>query len=128
MDFQKELEKHPDLEGPERQELEKLVDLQKDVAVGQSAEDFVRHPFFKVFENKMNDMINDSKNKILDIKTTEELKAYQAGIAVIKELKGWINSYIMRARIGRQAIEQYEKDTTMIQEKIQEVVDRSAQQ
>lgn len=127
MDFQKELEKYPDLDDADRQELEKLAEMQKDIAVGGSAEDFIRHPFFKSFENKMNDMINDSKNKILEIKSTGELKAYQAAISAIKELKDWMNSRVMKGRIAKQAIDLYEKDTETMNEKIQEVIDKSAQ-
>lgn len=126
-DYLKEIEKNPDIDGPEKQELEKLAEMQKDVAIGSSAEDFIRHPFFKAFENKMNDMINDSKNKILEIKSVEELKAYQANITAIKELKGWLNSHVMKGRVARQAIDLYEKDTDAMNEKIQAAIDKSNQ-
>lgn len=128
MDYQKEIEKYPDLDTPERQELEKLIVMQKDIAIGNSAEDFIRHPFFKSFENKMNDMINDSKNKILEVKSTADLKAYQAGITAVKELKGWLNSHVMKGRVAKQAIDQYEQDTETMNAKIQEVIDKSAPQ
>lgn len=127
MDFQKELEKYPDLEGPDKDELQKLAGMQKDIAIGGSAEDFIRHPFFKSFENKMNEMINDSKNKILEIKSIDDLKAHQAGIAAIKELKGWLNSFVMKGRVAQQAISLYEKDTEELNAKIQEAIDKSNQ-
>lgn len=126
-DFAKELEKHPDLEVSDRQELERLASMQKDVAVGGSAEDFIRHPFFKSFENKMNDMINDAKNKILSVETIEDLKAHKAGVAAISELKQWLNAHVIKGRVAKQAIDLYEKDTEKMNEKIQEAVDKANQ-
>lgn len=123
MDYEKELAKYPDLEPADRAELEKLAVMQKDIAVGGSAEDFVRHPFFKFFENKMNEMINDSKNKILAIETIEDLRAHKAAVEAISELKKWINSHVIKGRVAKQAIDLYEKDTEVMNEKIQEAVD-----
>lgn len=124
-DYAKELERYPDLEGSDRQELEKLASMQKDVAIGGSAEDFIRHPFFKMFENKMNEMIGDTKNKILEIETTDDLKAFKSRIEAIKELKQWLNSFVLKGRVASQAIDLYEKDTETINEKVQAIVDKS---
>ena len=127
MDYAQELDKYPDASDEEKAELRKLAELQKDIAIGDSAEDFIRHPFFKSFENKMNDMINDSKSKILDIQSVEELKAYQASISAIRDLKAWLNAKVMAGRVGRQAIEMYEKDTEDMNAKIQKAIDESKQ-
>lgn len=127
MDFQKELDTHPDLEVSDRQELEKLASFQKDIAIGGSAEDFIRHPFFKSFENKMNDMINDAKNKILTIETIEDLKAHKAGVAAISELKKWLNAHVIKGRVAKQAVDLYEKDTEQMNVKIQDAIDKANQ-
>jgi uncharacterized protein YjgD (DUF1641 family) len=125
MDFAKELEKYPDASPEEKKELEQLAGMQKDVAIGNSAEDFIRHPFFKMLENKMNDMINDSKGKLFEIETLEELQAHKASIKSIVDLKAWLNSYVMKGRIGRQAIEMYEKETDELNYKVQELIDKA---
>lgn len=127
MDYKKELETNPDLPEAEKAELEKLATMQRDIAVGDSAEDFIRHPFFKTFENKMNEMINDSKNKILEMESIDDLKAFKAGIAAIKELKAWLNSFVIKGRVARQAIDMYEQDTEDINAQIQEAVDKANQ-
>lgn len=125
MDYQKELEKYADAPAEDKADLEKLVSIQKDIAIGSSAEDFVRHPFFATFEKHMNEVIADTKGSILKVTTIEELKAYQAGIAAIQELKQWINSKVIAKRVGLQAIEIYEKDTQDLNEKIQDFVDKN---
>lgn len=125
MDFQKELEKYPDATPEEKAELSKLAEMQRDIAIGASAEDFVRHPFFKTFENHMNEVISDSKGKILEIKSMEQLEAHKSAIAAVTELKQWINKRVMAGRIGKQAISMYEEDTEKINAKIQEAVDQS---
>lgn len=125
MDYQKEMEKYPDASPEEKAELSKLATMQKDIAIGGSAEDFVRHPFFKFFENHMNDVINDSKGAIMKVQTLDELKAHQAGIAAISELKQWINSKVIAGRVGQQAINLYEQDTETLNQKIQAAVDKA---
>lgn len=124
-DYQKELEKYADAPAEEKVELEKLASLQRDIAIGSSAEDFIRHPFFKAFEAHMNDVIADTKGAIMKIESVEQLKAYQAGIAAITELKQWLNSKVISKRVAAQAIEIYEKDTEDLNAKIQEVVDKN---
>lgn len=124
MDYQKELENYPDAAPEERKELEKLAAMQKDIAISGSAEDFIRHPFFKFFENHMNNVVADTKGAILKVASLEELKAHQAGIAAIVELKQWLNSKVIAGRVAKQAIDMYEKDTEVMNTKIQEVVDK----
>ena len=46
MDYQKELEMYPDASADEKAELAQLANMQKDIAVADSAADFIRHPFF----------------------------------------------------------------------------------
>lgn len=128
MDYAKELEKYPDAAPEEKIELEKLAVMQKDIAIGGSAEDFIRHPFFKTFENHMNDVINDTKGAILKVTTIEDLKSHQAAITAISELKKWLNTKVIAGRVAKQTIDQYEQDTDKINEKIQEVVDKANQQ
>lgn len=128
MDYAKELEKYPDAAPEEKMELEKLAVMQKDIAIGGSAEDFIRHPFFKTFENHMNDVINDTKGAILKVTTIEDLKSHQAAITAISELKKWLNTKVIAGRVAKQTIDQYEQDTDKINEKIQEVVDKANQQ
>lgn len=125
MDYSKELEKYADAPAEEKVEIEKLASLQKDIAIGSSAEDFVRHPFFKAFENHMNEVIADTKGAIMKVESIEQLKAHQAGIAAVTELKQWINAKVIAKRVGIQAIEIYEKDTEDLNSKIQEAVDKS---
>jgi hypothetical protein len=127
MDYQAELEKYKDAPEEQRQELAKLAELQKDISAGETASDFVRHPFFKLFENKMNEMINDSKNKILEIESLEDLKAHKAAITAISELKKWINSHVVKGRFAAAAIDQYEKDTEEMNFRIQAAIDESNQ-
>jgi hypothetical protein len=124
-DYAQELKKYPDASDEEKGELIKLAELQKDISIGQTAEDFVRHPFFKIFEDQMNEMINDTKGKLLKVTTIEELKAHQAAIEAIKELKQWINKKIIAKRVAAQAIDIHEKETEEINAKIQEAVDKS---
>jgi hypothetical protein len=124
MDYQKELELYPDASADDKAELQKLSELQKDIAISGSAEDFVRHPFFKAFENQMNDMINDSKGQILKIESLTELQSFKARIAAIVELKNWVNKKIIAGRIAKQAIDIYEQDTNDLNAKIQEAVDK----
>jgi len=131
MDYQAELKKYGDEILPEEKaELEKLSELQKDMAIGGSAEDFVRHPFFKTFENHMNDVINDSKGVMAKLLATPnvmlaDLQAHQAGINAIKELKQWINTKVIAKRIAAQAIEMYEHETEDLNTKIQEAIDKA---
>lgn len=124
-DYAKEIEKYPDMPEIEKQEMQKLASMQRDIAIGDSAEDFIRHPFFRSFEIKMNEMINDSKNKILEIETADELKAFKQRIAAIRELKEWLNAHVIKGRVARQAIDVYEKDTQDMNAKIQEAIDKS---
>jgi hypothetical protein len=123
MDYKKELESYPDASPEDKAELEKLAGLQKDIAISGSAEDFIRHPFFKAFENHMNDMISDSKSKLMTIETLADLQAYKAGIAAIVELKQWLNSKVIAGRVAKKAIEIYEQDTEDLNARIQEAVD-----
>lgn len=131
MDYQKELEKFQDqLSEEEKKELSKLAVMQKDIAVGDSAEDFIRHPFFRAFEQQMNAMINDSNGEIATAlkkpgATMEDLKAINAGIEKIKELKRWLNKHVIAGRVARQAISVYEEDTETMNAKIQAAVDKS---
>ena len=125
MDYQKELETHDDISTEDKAELEKLAALQKDVAIAGSAEDFIRHPFFKTFENHLNDMINDSKGMILKIETVADLQAYKARITALQEIKQWLNSKVIAGRIAVKAIEIYEQDTEDLNTRIQEAVDES---
>jgi len=129
-DYAKELENYPDASEEEKAELAKLATMQKDIAIGGSAEDFIRHPFFKFFENHMNDMINDSKGKMSELLakpgiTIAELQAQQAGIDALKELKKWLNSKVMGGRIAKQAIDIYEQETEDMNQKVQEALDKS---
>lgn len=124
-DYQKELETYTDASADEKADLEKLAALQKDIAISGSAEDFIRHPFFKTFENHMNDVINDTKGEIMKIEDIADLKAYKARIEAVQELKRWINSKVMAGRIAQQAIEIYEQDTVTMNTKIQAAVDQS---
>lgn len=131
MDYQKELEKFQDaLSDDEKKELSKLAGMQKDIAVGDSAEDFIRHPFFRKFETHMNDMINDSNGEMAKILskpdvTLADLKAHQAGIEKLKELKKWLNKHVIAGRVARQAITIYEEDTDHMNAQIQAAVDKS---
>lgn len=125
MDYAKELKNNLDLAADERKDFEKLAAFQRDAAVGASAEDFIRHPFFKFFENKMNDMIGDSKNRIMNLETLEDLKAHKASIQAIVELKGWLNKHVLAGRIAATTVQQFEDDTDRINEKIQAAVDAS---
>ena len=124
-DYQKELNESPDALPEEKAELEKLVELQKDIAVSDSAEDFIRHPFFKFFENHLNDVMNDVKGEILKVESINDLKSYQARISAVREVKQWLNSKVMAGRIAKQAIEIYEQDTDAMNEKIQAAVDQN---
>lgn len=125
MDYQKELELATDVSVDDKADFAKLAAMQRDIAVAGSAEDFIRHPFFKAFENQMNEMIGDAKGAILKVTTIEELKAYQAGIAAIGELKRWLNSKVIAGRVAKQAIEIYEQDTETMNAVIQEAVDKA---
>ena len=125
MDYQKELEKYPDASTDEKAELQKLAELQKDIAIAGSAEDFIRHPFFKAFENQMNDMINDSKGQILKIESLADLQSFKSRIAAIVELKAWLNKKVIAGRVAKQALDIYESDTADLNAKIQEAVDKS---
>jgi len=124
MDYQKELETNPDALPEEKAELEKLASLQKDIAIAGSAEDFIRHPFFKTFENHLNDVVNDAKSSFLKIDNLNDLQVYKARIAAIQEVKQWLNSKVMAGRIATQAIDIYEQDTADIFEKIQSAVEK----
>lgn len=129
MDYQKELENFPEASPDEKAELQKLATMQKDIAIGGSAEDFVRHPFFKFFENQMNAIIADSKNEMAELlkrpeTTIGDIKAHQAGIEKIAELKRWINAKVIAKRVAEQAISMYEQDTEKMNEKIQAAVDK----
>ena len=78
----------------------------------------------------MNDVINDSKGKMSDLLakpdvTLGDLKAHQAGIEAVKEIKRWLNSKVMSGRVAKQAIDIYEQETDEIHQKIQEAVDKS---
>jgi len=127
MDYQKELETHPDLDAADKKELEMLASMQTDMAVAGSAEDFIRHPFFAYFEKKMNEIINDSKSKLLAVETIEDLKAHKAAVQAMVDLKAWLNSHVIKGRVAQQAITLYEQDTEVMNEKIQEAVDQANQ-
>lgn len=136
-DYQKELEKYQAvLTDEEKKELQKLAVMQKDVAVGESAEDFIRHPFFRKFEMQMNQMISDSNAEIAAIlakpispeEKVAEMSARQAGIEKIKDLKRWLNKHVIAGRVAKQAISVYEEDTEVMNSKIQEAVDQAKQQ
>ena len=128
MDYQKEIEKYgEDLPASDKADLEKLASMQKDIAIAGSAEDFIRHPFFKTFENHLNDMINDSKGMILKIETVADLQAYKARITALQEIKQWLNGKVIAGRIATKAIEIYEQDTEDLNARIQEAVDESQQ-
>jgi hypothetical protein len=99
--------------------------MQKDIAIAGSAEDFIRHPFFKTFENHLNEMINDSKGMILKIETVADLQAYKARITALQEIKQWLNGKVIAGRIAAKAIEIYEEDTEDLNTRIQEAVDKS---
>lgn len=124
-DYQKELETYVDASPEDKAELEKLASLQKDIAIAGSAEDFIRHPFFKSFENQMNNMINDSKGQILKIESLADLQSFKARIAAIVELKQWLNTKVIAGRVARKTIEIYESDTDDLNAKIQEAVDKA---
>lgn len=133
MDYQRELEQYQDqLSDEEKKELSKLSGMQKDIAIGDSAEDFIRHPFFRKFEMHMNEMITDSNGEMAKIlakpdATMADLKAQQAGIEKLKELKKWLNKHVIAGRVARQAITVYETDTEAMNAKIQAAVDKSNQ-
>lgn len=127
MDYQKELEKYPDATTEEKAELSKLASMQKDIAIAGSAEDFIRHPFFKFFENHLNEVINDAKGAIMKVATLDDLKAHQAGITAVTEIKQWLNSKVIAGRVAKQAIDLYEEDTEAMNHKIQEAVDKANQ-
>lgn len=124
MDYQRELDESPDVLPEEKADLEKLIELQKDIAVSDSAEDFIRHPFFKFFENHLNDVMNDTKGEILKVESINDLKSYQARISAVREIKQWLNSKVMAGRIAKQAIDVYEQDTNAMNEKIQAAVEQ----
>lgn len=124
-DYAKELENYSDAPADERKDLEKLAALQKDIAISGSAEDFIRHPFFKAFENHLNDMINDSKGAILTIESLADLQSFKERIKAIQEVKRWITSKVMAGRVAKQAIEIYEQETDDLNQKIQEAVEQS---
>ena len=128
LDYGEELKKYPDAVPEERAELEKLSNLQKDIAVADSVEDFIRHPFFKTFENHLNDVINDSKGAIMKIESVEALRAHQAAIKAVVEIKQWLNAKVIAGRVGRQAIELYEQETEDLNRRVQEAIDKSVQQ
>ena len=130
MDYEKELQKYPDAPLADRQELEKLAQLQKEIAIGNTAEDFVRHPFFQSFQDEMNRMIADHKGEmsaLLDKPgvTLAELQALKAGTQKIVELKNWINKKVMAGRIAKKTIADYEAETEDMNAKIQEAIDKS---
>lgn len=125
MDYQKELELYPDATPQEKEELQKLATLQKDIAVADSAADFIRHPFFKLFENHINDIINDTKGSILKVQDLADLKIYQAKIQTMIELKQWWNTFTLKGAVARKAIEIYESDTEDLNARIQEAVDKA---
>lgn len=130
MDYQKELEKYADAPLADRQELEKLAVLQKDIAIGGSAEDFVRHPFFKAFQDEMNRMIADNKGEMAALLdkpgvTIADMQALQAGTKKIVELKAWINKKVMAGRIAQKSIADYEAETEDMNAKIQEAIEKS---
>lgn len=133
MDYQKELEKYPDASAEDKKELEKLASMQKDIAIAGSAEDFIRHPFFKTFENKMNEMIADARGgmstmlKNPDV-TLGQLQSFQAGIDKIVELKAWMNSFVIKGRVAKQSIEIYEQETESMNDKIQAAIEKAAQE
>ncbi len=130
MDFQKELEKYPDAPEEDKQELQKLASMQRDIAIGDSAEDFIRHPFFQTFQNRMNEMINDTKGEVAALLkkpgvTIGEVQGVQNGIDKLIALKQWLNSKVIAGRVGKQAIEIYKQDTEDLNQKIQEAVDEA---
>lgn len=125
IDYAKELEKYPDATPEEKAELSKLAEMQKDIAIAGSAEDFIRHPFFKAFENHLNDVINDSKGQIMKIESVEELKAHQAAIKAVIEIKQWLNGKVIAGRVAKQAIDLYEQETEDMNFRIQEAVDKA---
>ena len=136
MDYQKELETYQEqLSDAEKKELSKLAGMQKDIAIGDSAEDFIRHPFFRKFEMHMNEMITDSNGALGAIlaKPIEpsiklaEMQAHQAGIEKLKELKRWLNKHVIAGRVAKQAISIYETDTEEMNARIQAAVDKSNQ-
>ena len=129
-DYSKELAEAVDAPPEDKKSLEKLVELQKDIAIAGSAEDFIRHPFFKLFENHINDIILDSKGKMSELlrkseTTMADLKAYQSGIDQMIELKKWWNAFVIKGRVARQAIEIYEQDTDDMNQQIQDAVEKS---
>lgn len=124
-DYAKELENYPDAPAEERKDMEKLAALQKDIAISGSAEDFIRHPFFKAFENHMNEMINDSKGAIMKIESIADLQSFKERIKAIQELKQWLNTKVMAGRIAKQAIDIYEQETDELNQKVQEAVEQS---
>lgn len=130
MDYQKEIEKYPDMELADRQELEKLAQLQKEIAIGGSAEDFVRHPFFKAFQDEMNRMIADNKGEMAALLakpgvTIADMQALQAGIKKIVELKAWINKKVMAGRIAQKSVADYEAETESMNGQIQSAIEKS---
>ena len=125
MDYQKELESYPDASVEEKRELEQLAGMQKDIAIADSAADFIRHPFFKLFENHINDIINDTKGSILKVQDLNDLKVYQAKIQTMIELKQWWNTFTLKGAVARKAIEVYESDTDDLNARIQEAVDKA---
>ena len=133
MDYQKELEKYQEvLTGDEKKELELLAGFQKDIAISDSAEDFIRHPFFRVFQDQMNAMITDANGEIASLLkkpgvTIEDLKTHQAGVEAIKKLKMWLNKRVLAGRIAKQGLTVYEQDTEEMNSRIQAAVDQSHQ-
>lgn len=129
-DYQKELDLYRDsLSDLEKTELQKLANMQKDIAVGDSAEDFIRHPFFRAFEQHMNEMIAGANTKLAEIiakpgTTMEDLKAHSAGIEKIKELKRWLNKHVIAGRVAKQSISLYEEETDKMNQKVQEAVEK----
>jgi len=128
MDYQKELENYPDAPEEEKAELAKLASLQKDIAIAGSAEDFIRHPFFKAFEDHLNQMISDTKGEFLKIEDLASLQAYKAKVEAYTEVKRWINARVIAGRIAKQAIDIYEQDTAEMNDKIQAAIDPSQPQ
>ena len=133
MDYQKELEQYQDqLSDDEKKELSKLAGMQRDIAIGDSAEDFIRHPFFRKFEMHMNEMITDSNGEMSKLlskpeTTMADLKAHQAGIEKLKELKKWLNKHVIAGHVARQAVTVYEEVTDAMNAKIQAAVDKVSQ-
>lgn len=56
--------------------------------------------------------------------TMEDLKAHYAAIEKIKELKRWLNKHVIAGRVARQSISIYEEETDVMNNKIQEAVEK----